>query len=191
MASATAAESLALAVHTLNVNAGWWHDKRRTGEPLERNFPELLMLTVSEIGEAWDGDGQKDDKLPTRKAIEVELADVLIRVFDWIGAMELPVPNAFAAMTHADRAILTRPSSTAAILLDMVCNLSSVMEIHRKGGSREQMAKHTAYVILQVIRTSYELDMAVDEAFIEKLRYNLTRPDHLPSERVKEGGKDY
>ena len=39
-------------VHTLNQR--WWHDLA-TGERLNRNLGELLMLVVSEIAEAMEG----------------------------------------------------------------------------------------------------------------------------------------
>lgn len=72
--------------HQASVDGGWWHDLK-TGEPLERNKGELLMLMVSEIAEAMEGERKDlmDDHLPHRKAAEVELADTLIRIFDYAG----------------------------------------------------------------------------------------------------------
>lgn len=65
----------------------WWHDPA-TGARLERNKGEMLMLMVSEIAEAMEGERKDlmDDKLPHRKMVEVELADALIRIFDYAGA---------------------------------------------------------------------------------------------------------
>ena len=56
--------------------------------PLQRNKGELLMLIVSEISEAMEGERKNlmDDKLPHRRMAEVELADALIRIFDYAGA---------------------------------------------------------------------------------------------------------
>ena len=64
-------------------NHKWWVDIK-TGEPLKRNVAELLMLAVSELAEAMEGDRKDlcDDKLPHRKMFEVELADCLIRILD-------------------------------------------------------------------------------------------------------------
>jgi NTP pyrophosphatase (non-canonical NTP hydrolase) len=67
-------------------NQKWWQDPK-TQEPISRNRAELLMLIVSEIAEAMEGERKDlmDDKLPHRKMAEVELADALIRIFDYAG----------------------------------------------------------------------------------------------------------
>lgn len=77
-------------------NSTWWHDPS-TGEPIERNKGELLMLIVSEIAEAMEGERKNlmDDKLPHRRMAEVELADALIRIFDYAGAFGYDLEGAF------------------------------------------------------------------------------------------------
>lgn len=72
--------------HGAAVRGGWWNDIR-TGAPIERNRGELLCLIHSEISEAMEGErkGLKDDKLPHRPMAEVELADAVIRIFDYAG----------------------------------------------------------------------------------------------------------
>lgn len=72
---------------THEANAKWWQNPA-TGERIERNKGELLMLIVSEISEAMEGERKDlmDDKLPHRRMAEVELADALIRIFDYAGA---------------------------------------------------------------------------------------------------------
>ncbi len=84
-------------VHGQNVRAGWWTDIN-TGLRKERNCGELLMLCVSELAEAMEGDRKNlmDDKLPHRKMIEVELADAIIRIFDMAGGLNLDLGGAFA-----------------------------------------------------------------------------------------------
>lgn len=68
------------------INRRWWKDLQ-TGEPILRNKGELLMLIVSEVAEAMEGERKDvmDTHLTHRKMAEVELADVLIRVFDYAG----------------------------------------------------------------------------------------------------------
>jgi NTP pyrophosphatase (non-canonical NTP hydrolase) len=91
-------------IHHRNVKAGWWTDMD-TGESLlgknhkgkdKRNVPEMLCLIHSEISEAMEGYRKNlaDDKLPHRSMFEVELADVLIRLFDLAGAHGLDLGGA-------------------------------------------------------------------------------------------------
>lgn len=80
-------------------DAGWWTDLK-TGESLvgKRNHGEMMMLIVSEVSEGFEGIRKNlmDDKLPHRKMIEVELADVVIRVMDYCGAHGLDLGGAVA-----------------------------------------------------------------------------------------------
>jgi NTP pyrophosphatase (non-canonical NTP hydrolase) len=77
-------------------NALWWRDIN-TGELLDRNKGEMLMLIVSEIAEALEGERKDlmDDHLPHRKMVEVELVDALIRIFDYAGAYNMDLSGAF------------------------------------------------------------------------------------------------
>jgi len=82
---------LSLVCHQKAKSAGWW-DNPLTVETV----PRCLMLVVSEIAEAMEGDRKDlmDDKLPERKMIEVELADAVIRIFDLAERLGLDVPGA-------------------------------------------------------------------------------------------------
>ena len=81
-------------VHTANIN--WWKDIH-TGQPIQRNKGELLALIHSEISEALEGERKnlRDTHLTHRKMAEVELADVLIRVFDYAGGFGYDLQGAF------------------------------------------------------------------------------------------------
>lgn len=77
------------------VDGGWYSDQK-TGERINRNVPEMLMLTVSEVSEGMEGyrKNLQDDKLPHRKMIEVELGDAMIRIGDLCGYLGLNIGDA-------------------------------------------------------------------------------------------------
>lgn len=94
--------------HRASKTAGWWTDLK-TGIDLTETIKEQnilagalvaqkLMLIVSEVSEAMEGHrkGLKDDKLPHRPMVEVELADAIIRICDLAGAMGLDLGGAIA-----------------------------------------------------------------------------------------------
>ncbi len=87
--------TLSREIHRRNVIAGWWTDTK-TGEFKDRNVGELLCLVHSEVSEAMEGFRKDlmDDHLPNRKMAEVELADVLIRIFDIAGAADFDLGSA-------------------------------------------------------------------------------------------------
>lgn len=80
--------------------AGWWADPVTGQDVRDRpyNFSNKLMLIVSEISEAMEGDRKslKDDKLPHRDMREVELADAVIRCFDLAGAYNMDLGAAIS-----------------------------------------------------------------------------------------------
>lgn len=90
-----AALDLQEACHGDAKRAGWWQ-LNPADEPLL--FSNKLMLTVSELAEAMEGDrkGLMDDKLPHREMREVELADAVIRIFDLAGAYGFDLGGAIA-----------------------------------------------------------------------------------------------
>jgi NTP pyrophosphatase (non-canonical NTP hydrolase) len=75
----------------------WWTDS--DGKSVKDNplcFSNKLMLIVSEIAEAMEGDRKAlmDDKLPLREMREVELADAVIRIFDLAGGYNFDLAGA-------------------------------------------------------------------------------------------------
>lgn len=97
-----AGEHLQFYCHQLAFEAGWW-PKGSTANPL--TFSSKLMLCVSELAEAMEGDRKnlKDDKLPHRLGREVELADAVIRIFDLAGAYGMDLGGAIAEKLEYNR----------------------------------------------------------------------------------------
>lgn len=84
------------AEESYEANRQWWLDPE-TGVRKSRNKGEQLMLIVSEVSEAMEGVRKDlmDDKLPHRKMEEVELADALIRIFDYACGHGLDLEGAY------------------------------------------------------------------------------------------------
>src|SRR5574337_525235 len=72
------------------LESGWWSNP----DPLI--VPVKLCLIHSEISEAMEGHrkGKMDDHLPYRPAIEVEMADAVIRMLDLAGYLRLDLEGA-------------------------------------------------------------------------------------------------
>jgi NTP pyrophosphatase (non-canonical NTP hydrolase) len=87
--------TLAHTCYSAAAQAGWWTDPE-TGEALDRNKPEMMMLMVSEVAEMMEGVRKSlpDDHLPHRSMEEVEAADLLIRLMDYCGAYGLDIGGA-------------------------------------------------------------------------------------------------
>jgi NTP pyrophosphatase (non-canonical NTP hydrolase) len=97
--------------------AGWWADLE-TGEPLpitQERVGDKLMLIVTEIAEAKEGyrKGLMDSHLTERSAVEVELADAVIRIAALSGRLGLDLGGAIAEKlaynkTRADHTLAAR-----------------------------------------------------------------------------------
>lgn len=81
--------------HKTADDAGWYRNPE-TGEPVKRNFGEVVALMHSELSEALEADRKSlmDDKLPHRSGIECEFADCIIRIFDTAQALGLDLAGA-------------------------------------------------------------------------------------------------
>jgi NTP pyrophosphatase (non-canonical NTP hydrolase) len=76
-------------VHENAVAHGWWE-----GGTENRNVGEIIALIHSEISEGFEAalaGNPQSEKIPEFTAEEEELADVIIRICDFSGAMEMEI----------------------------------------------------------------------------------------------------
>lgn len=193
-------------VHICNTSAylsGWWTDLK-TGQPLGGklglsrehpvNVPAKLMLAVTELAEMFEGfqNGGMDDHLTHRPTIEVELADVMIRIADTAGGLLMDLPG---AVQYGWLQSFPMGDTFAANLMYVVLELSRAMEGFRKGKMDEMWPQFTgteaslarAFIRCIGIANIYGLNLGA--AMAEKLAYNAQRPDHKLAHRAAEGGK--
>lgn len=76
--------------HETAAEKGWWNDKE------SKNKAELIALMHSELSEALEAlrkPGKRDDHLPDEDAVGLELADTVIRIFDYCGAYNIDLED--------------------------------------------------------------------------------------------------
>lgn len=172
-------------------SAGWWHDIK-TGKLLDRNAAEMLMLQVSELAEAAHGLDYdlNDDKLPHHKMVAVEIADFLIRLYDYCGGLRLDLQAAVQeSEAREEFFIFVQPRQTPA-LWQTARHVCEAMEGHRKGDVGRQVAA-LARAHRMIWRFADTQGHPVNVCIAEKMAYNAQRADHKPEARLAPGGKTY
>ncbi|MGE3404362.1 MAG: hypothetical protein AB7K63_17355 [Vicinamibacterales bacterium] len=166
----------ALAARVAALNDRWWRNPA-TGEPIERNDGEMLMLVVTELAEALEGDrkGLMDDKLPHRPMPEVELADAYIRVLDIAGHRfpgQLEVLRAWEFTRNFGENLL---------------GLTTLVVLAHQG----KAARGYSHLLASIEALAEACGFDLFGAMEEKLAYNATRADHTNEARLAAGGKKY
>jgi hypothetical protein len=183
-------------VHALN--AKWWANIE-TGEPEVQRLDVKVALVITELSEAIEGVRKPtlmDDKLPHRKAVEVEMADAVIRLADIAGADRAELsPQLRRGQT--DVILVAKAQDGTSIDIKTVTQdwdsnqLASIFTIMKyvMGIEVHRFWSDCAFAIalIEAFCTKYGYDLwaAVDE----KNEYNKTRPDHQLENRRQADGK--
>lgn len=169
----TAAESLDKfydEVHAGNVKAGWWTDIA-TGETKKRNVGEMFILIVTELAEAFDAykNDSMDDKLPQFHGLGVEMADVQIRIADFMGALRAGriVHRSFGTFNPGEDYFLRA----------------------KEYADGYESIRKTPQAVGEPELGDYMEPMDVGEMIFAKMAFNAKREDHQIANRLKDGGK--
>lgn len=189
---------VAAELHRLNRH--WWYTAE--GVRLERNKGELLCLVHSELSEAAEGVLVRcmDDHLPHRPMVEVEMADTVIRIGDYVGAYDLDVDGAWCDLQKRNPITLSfhaHRSQGLALIAEIHMHVSRAMEGERKSKMHHILTNRPAVevelaVVLHKIAFFCALrGLDINGAIRDKVAYNQTRADHTYEARAQAEGKKW
>lgn len=175
---------LALAIYQQNVEVGWW------GNP-DRCLFQDLQLVSTELCEATEGERKDlmDDKLPTRKMGEVELADAMIRILGLAGRYGWKY-SANVGTGLADYLNDYRTKGAVSMHFCLTIQLARLgMNAHQFGVKHKTVQIAYCTLVDMIVRCSDYLGYDLWAAMTEKREFNKTRPDHTREARALPGGK--
>jgi hypothetical protein len=166
--------------HQDSINAGWYEDLK-TGKRLKRNLNQMMMLILSEVAEAMEGErkGLMDDKLPHRQMAEVELADTIIRIGDYLGYIGYKWHQTNYLFELKSFCKTAEDKGEA---LWVICK--KIVAVQTEGSCWERVV---AAICHYCGKHGYDLVGAISE----KRAYNAKREDHKIENRKKLGGKTF
>lgn len=196
--------------HNAALAAGWWkrhaaYDKTITIDidilvsNLNNPTAELcqcLALIHSEISEATIGFiyKKRDKHLPHRTNYEVELADIVIRVMDLLGALKVDVTELIIQCKYKRDYIPIRLDLITEKLAYLHTYVSSALECYRKNivlDGQHGLIIDLGKVIVNVLILAEFSNIDLFHVIQEKLAYNATRADHTTEARYQHNGKKF
>jgi len=208
------------ACHTASVNAGWWkraqkwdtgntfihttcefgHDATivdRGYEPDRLLVPTKLCLIHSEISEMYEGymSGDNDDHLPHLPGALVEGGDVLIRIGDLAGYLQVDLASAIALVLQADH--VESHANVSGCFARLHGFTSGAMEGYRKSApdaiipALSAFAANLARVVILIDMIATKNDWDLPAAAEAKMAYNAVRLDHKAEVRALSDGKQF
>jgi len=169
-------------IHAQNKELGWWDE--------ERPFSTFVCLFHSELSEAMEGDrkGLMDDHLPEYPMFQVELADFVIRVLDYLGSK---------GFIHYQDIYFDDDDMENQNEIELIARLhTGVSMCFQDYIDRNKMVDHEAKdglascVEAAFAFSSYN-NINLHKIILEKVEYNKHRADHKRENRAMAGGKKY
>ena len=173
-------ELKALQAEIAVINRKWWFDD--TGAPIQTPAKLKLMLVLSELSEAMEGERKdlNDTHLTHRKMAEVEMADAFIRLLDFAHGYEMPLRNdIFSVLRSSDK------GEQLFDIADQVCQIWNTSDLD----NLDDVALTDAHQMIQEYCTTHGYDLK--GAVVEKMEYNKTRSDHKKESREAANGKKW
>lgn len=159
-------------IFNANVKAGWWKTDT-LGKVIPRDRDTLYALFHSEVSEALEGKRKDlmDDHLPQYPMYVVELADTMIRIFDYLGY----------ARTLSDFEV-----TSGSVEATNIAHLHYILS--RAWYNDDDLLFDVLGSCINLINVEGYNWGEIVEA---KLLYNAAREDHKPENRAKENGKKF
>lgn len=167
-------------IHEQNVEKGWWKSPRC--------FSTMTNLFISENSEALEGDRRNlmDDKLPRYPMRVVELADMCIRVFDYLGS----VGNSEFVESENEYYKSEDFQWNLALCTRILTQAWFFKEVNNNNKLCDHVLSNVIFIGFRMIR---EMGYDPIELCLEKHDFNAVRHDHKLENRTtgKPGAKAY